>query len=173
MLLAQRQKEVTTVMNGKRGRFGVADVLMIICVIALIGCGLAYYFGDSLIGSSEIVDITYEVRVTKVRSELTSHVNYGDKVWDSVYGEYVGTVEKVRTEQYTEQLVDKNTGELKNAIVGGYYNMYITVNAKAEYKGGVYYISESELRVGESVFLRLSDFCAEGYCTQFTRGGES
>ena len=160
-------------MNAKKGRFGIADVLIILCVLVLIGGGIFYCFGDSLFGSAETVDITYEVRVTKVRRELTSHVNYGDKVWDNVYGEYVGNVEKVRTEQYTEQLVDKSTGELKNAVVGGYYNMYITVNAKAEYKDGVYYIADSTLRVGEGVYLRLADFCAEGYCTQLKRGGES
>ena len=170
---AQRQKEVAGDMNGKKGRFGIADVIIVLMVIALIGGGLVYYFGDYLFNQSEIVDVTYEVRVTRVRSELTSHVNYGDKVWDSVYGKYVGNVEKVRTEQYTEQVMDKSTGELKNAVVGGYYNMYITVSAKAEYKDGVYFLSDSEIRVGESVFLRLADFCAEGYCTQLQKGGES
>lgn len=161
-------------MTGKKGRFGLADIIIILLVFALVGGGAFYYFGGYLFGSGEDVQITYEVRLTKVRSELTSHVNYGDKVWDSVYGEYLGTVEKVRTEQYTEQLVDKSTGELKNAVVGGYYNMYITVNATAEYKGGLYYLADSEIRVGEGVYLRLADFCGEGYCTALIaqKGGE-
>ena len=161
-------------MTGKKKKIGLADALILLLIIAVIGAAVIFYFSGHTFGSGDAVQITYEVRVTKVRSELTSHVNYGDKVWDSVYGEYIGVVEKVRTEQYTEQVVDRATGELKNAVVGGYYNMYITVNATAEVKDGIYYLAESPVRVGEPVFLRLADFCGEGYCTSLItqKGGE-
>ena len=97
-------------MTGKKKKIGLADVLILLLIIAVIGAAVIFYFSGHTFGSGDAVQITYEVRVTKVRSELTSHVNYGDKVWDSVYGEYIGVVEKVRTEQYTEQVVDRATG---------------------------------------------------------------
>lgn len=161
--------------NTKKGRFGFADVLIFLLVIALVVGGFWFFLSGSLLGSGEEVSISYEVRLTEVRSELTSRVNYGDKVYDPVYGEYVGVVEKVRTEQYTEQVRDKSTGELINAVKGGYYNMYITVSAAAEYRDNIFYISGTEIRVGERVYLRLPNFCGEGYCTALsqTAGGES
>ena len=96
-------------MIGKKKKIGLADVLILLLIIAIIGVGVVFYFSGHFFGSGEAAQITYEVRVTKVRSELTSHVNYGDKVWDSVYGEYIGAVGKVRTEQNTEQVVDRAT----------------------------------------------------------------
>ena len=161
--------------NTKKGRFGFADVLILLLVIALVGGGFWFFLSGRLFGAGDEVSISYEVRLTEVRSELTSRVNYGDKVYDPVYGEYIGVVEKVRTEQYTEQIRDKSTGELVNAVKGGYYNMYITVTAVAEYKDNTLYISGNEIRVGERVYLRLPDFCGEGYCTALYQiaGGES
>ncbi len=161
--------------NSNKGRFGVVDALVILLVVLLACGGFWYYFSGRLLDSGKEVNLTYEVRITALRSELTSQVNYGDKVFDSVYGEYVGTVEKVRTEQYTEQVMDKSSGELVNAVKSGYYNMYITVNATAQYKEPFYYINGSEIRVGESVYLRLADFCGEGYCTSVSvaKDGES
>ena len=161
--------------NTNKGRFGFADLLILLLIAVFVGGGFWFFLSGRLLGAGEEVNISYEVRLTGVRSELTSRVNYGDKVYDPVYGEYVGVVEKVRTEQYTEQVLNKSTGELVNAVKGGYYNMYITVNATAEYKDNAYYISTSEIRVGERAYLRLPNFCGEGYCTALTQtaGGES
>ncbi len=161
--------------NTKKGRFGFADVLILLLVAALIGGGVWIFLSGRIYDEGKEVNITYEVRLTEVRSELTSHANYGDKVYDPVYGEYIGVVEKVRTEQYTEQVLDKTTGKLVNAVKGGYYNVYITVSAVAEYKESAYYLSGSEIRVGERVYLRLPDFCGEGFCTSLSQstGGES
>ncbi len=162
-------------MNNKKVKFGFADVLIILLIVALVGGGLWYFFGGSLLGSGEDVSVTYEVRLTGIRSELTSHINIGDKVYDPVYGEYIGVIEKYEHRQYAEQVYNKETGTLEQAVKGGYYDLYITVRADMKLRDNAYYANDTEIRVGESVYLRTADFCGEGYCTALSEinGGES
>ena len=151
--------------DNKNVRFSGVDALIILVVaVILVGVGW-YFFGDALFDDSDNVRISYAVRLTNVKSELTSHIHYGDAVYDSVYGELIGTVEKVRTEQYTEQVMNKSTGELVNSVKAGYYNIYITVNTTAKFSNNTYYAADTEIRVGEAVYLRLPDFCGSGFCT--------
>ena len=161
--------------NNKKVRFGFADVLIILLVVALAGGGFWYFFGGSLFGSGESVAVTYEVRITGIRNELTDNLKVGDKVYDPVYGEYIGEIVKYEHPQHTEQVLNKTTGELERSVKGGYYDLYITVRADVELRDNVYYVNDSELRVGQSVYLRTADFCGEGYCTALTevKGGES
>lgn len=161
--------------NNKKVRFGFADVLIILLVIALVGGGVWYFFSGTLLGSGEDVTVTYEVRLTGIRNELTSHINIGDKVFDPVYGKYIGVIDKYEHPQHTEQVLDKETGELKEVVKAGYYDLYITVRADVKLRDNAYYAQDSEIRVGESVYLRTADFCGEGYCTALAqiKGGES
>ena len=161
--------------NNKKVRFGFADVFIILLVVALVGGGFWYFFGGDLLGSGEDVTVTYEVRITGIRSELTSHINVGDKVFDPVYGEYVGVIEKYEHPEHAEQVLNKDTGTLEQVPKKGYYDLYITVRADAELKDNAYYVKDSEIRVGQSVYFRTADFCGEGYCTALSeiKGGES
>ena len=162
-------------MNKKRVGFGFADVLIILLVLALAGGGFWYFFGGQLLNSGEDATISYEVRITGVKNELTTKVAVGDKVYDPVYGGYIGVIEKYEHSQHTEQILNEETGKLENAVRGGYYDLYITVKAEAKSKDNVYYINDSAIRVGESMYFRTADFCGEGYCTELTliEGGES
>lgn len=162
-------------MNNKKVRFGFADVLIILLVLALAGGGFWYFFGGVLFGSGEGADIAYEVRLTAVRNEFTQKLHVGDKVYDPVYGEYIGVIEKYEHRQYTEQVLNKETGELVRSVKDGYYDLYITVRADAKLRDNAYYVEETEIRVGQSVYLRTADFCGEGYCTALAEigGGES
>jgi len=165
--LAAIPKEVCMNKENKKGRFGIADVFIILLVLLIIGGAAWYFIGDSLFEGGDYVEISYEVRLTNVRSEMIDHIHVGDKVFDGVYNESVGTVSNVSYEAYTEQVLDKNTGELVNAQKDGYYNIYITVNATAERTDNSYFVSDTAVRVGEHMHLHLPDFCGSGYCTSF------
>ena len=156
----------------RRVRFGVADIVIILLVLAAIGASVWFFAVGPLFDGGETADISYEVRLTNIRSEMASHIKQGDPVYDGVYGEAIGTVENISVEQYTEQVLDKSTGELVNAVKEGYFNIYIKVNAKAKYKDGAYLIADTDIRVGQSLYLHLPDFCGNGYCTAFTVAGE-
>ena len=147
-------------------RFGLIDVIIILLVLAVIGAGLWFFFGSMIFNDGYEAKITYEVRLTEIKSEFTSRIQWGDSVYDSVYGELIGTVSKVRTEQYTEQVLDKSTGEFVNTVKSGYYNVYITIDATARYseKEHAYYAAETEIKVGKAMSVRLQDFSGVGYC---------
>ncbi len=149
----------------KKVHFGLADVVIILLVLASISAAVWYFAADSVFDRGDDVKMTYELRITNLRSEMTSHIKVGDKVYDSVYGEAIGVVEDVRVEQYTEQVFDKNAGEAVNAVKAGYYNIYLKINTTAKQKDGVYYVADTEIRVGESMGIQAPDFCGNGFCT--------
>ncbi len=151
----------------KKIRFGFADVVIILLALSAVTAAVWLFAVVPYFDGGVDTKLSYEVRVTNLRSEITSHIKLGDKVYDGVYGEAIGTVEDIRVEQYTEQVLDKSIGELVNAVKAGYYNVYIKVNTTAKQKDNAYFVAENEIRVGESVSLHLPDFCAEGYCTAF------
>lgn len=153
--------------DNKKGRFGIADVFIILLVLAVLGGGIWFFIGDSLFDGGDEYEVSYEVRLTNIRSEMIDHIHVGDKVFDGVYNEPVGEVTNVSYEAYTEQVLDKNTGELVNAQKEGYYNIYITIKATAKYSDNSYVVADTALRVGEQMHLHLPDFCGSGYCTSF------
>ena len=153
--------------ENKKGRFGIADVFIMLLVLAVLGAGFWFFIGDSLFEGGDVYEVSYEVRLTDIKGEMIEHIHVGDKVFDGVYNDPVGTVASVSYEAHTEQVLDKNTGELVNAHKEGYYNIYITVNATAKYSGNSYFVADTAIRVGEHINLHLPDFCGSGYCTSF------
>ncbi len=154
--------------NDRRVRFGLADVIIILLVLSAVAGAVWFFVAGPLFDRGDDVRVTYEIRLTNLRSEMTSHIKVGDKVFDGVYGEAVGTVEDVRFEQYTEQVLDKNTGTPVNAVKAGYYNIYLKINTTAKHKDNTYSVADTDIRVGESMNVRLPDFCGTGYCTAFS-----
>ena len=155
----------------KAVRFGFVDALIILLVLAVVGGGLWFFFGSMIFDDGYDAKITYEVRLTAIKSEFTSRIQYGDDVYDSVYGEFIGTVAKVRTEPYTEQVLNKATGEFEKTVKSGYYNVYITIDATARYsdKEHTYFAADTEIKVGKPIDVRLQNFCASGYCTSLAK----
>jgi hypothetical protein len=153
--------------NTKKVRFGLVDALILLLAVSIVAFGVWFFFENKIFDGGDDVKIRYEIKLTDIRSELTSHIHIGDSVYDGTYGEHVGVVENVRHEQYTEQIVDKDTGEPVNAVKAGYYNVYVTVVSSAKYKDSTYSVADTQIRVGELLYLRLPDFSGNGYCTSF------
>ena len=168
-------KVVQKKVNEKKVGFGIADVLIILLVLALVGGAAWFFFGSALIEYSNKEQIQYEVRLTDVRDELVPYIKTGDVVYDGTYGEKIGKVESVRTEVHTIPLLNKETDELVNAPKSGYSDVYITITVTAQQKDFSYYVNDTKIKVGELVNLRLVDFCGQGYCTTVSKvkGGAS
>ena len=158
--------------TNKKTRFGLTDVIIILFVLSAVGAAVWLFAVGPLFDGGEDIMLSYEVRITNVRSELASHIKLSDRVYDGVYGEAIGTVEDIRIEPYTEEVIDKSTGEPVNASKDGYCNIYIKINAAAKQKDGVCFVADTEIRVGEPVYVKLPDFVGAGYCTAFTVIGE-
>ncbi len=156
----------------RKVRFGLTDAVIILLVLACVALAVWYFAADSLFDGGDDVKATYVVRFTDVRIEMISHIKVGDSAYDGVYGNYIGKVSDVSIEQHTEQVLNKSTGEPVNAVKSGYFNVYVKISADAKYKDNTYYLADTELRVGESMYVNLPDFSGAGYCTEFSVVGE-
>lgn len=147
----------------KKAKFSIVDLVIVLLLLGMAFLMLKYFVFDSLFDEGENVGVTYEIRLQNIKSEMTNHIKYGDSVYDGVYGEHIGKVEKVRTEQHTEAVYNNTTGQYNNAVKSGYYDVYITVVCDAVSTSDTYYVADVELRVGEPMSVRLPDFCGSGY----------
>ena len=171
-------RDTKTKRKAKKVGFGIADVLIILLILALAGGAVWFFFGSEFFDSGKTEEISYEVRLSAVREELVSDgtkIKVGDTVYDGAYGENIGKIQSVLVKPHTVQLLDQNTGELTDATKPGYCDVYITVTATVKKKDHSYYANDTEIKVGETIDLRLVDFCGHGYFTSVSEaeGGES
>ena len=164
-------------MKEKKVGFGIADVFIILLVLAIVGGVVWFFVGSELFDNSASEEIRYVVRLTKIRDELVSegkNLQVGDGVYDGAYGEYIGKIESVVVKPHTEQLLNKETGELVDAQMQGYSDVYLTITATVKWKDHSYFSGDTEIKVGERIDIRLVEFCGQGFFTSVSKvdGGE-
>lgn len=171
------KKEKTKNPSVKR-RFNIADVIVIVLVLACV-LGAVWIFGGSgIFGSGEVVTLEYELWIRDVRNDIASHIKSGVEVIEATKHYNVGTVgdnftvEPFTYEAYVNVLYDKNgnpvgdfdeNGERVVVEKPGYVTVILPITAKATVEEDGYYVNGYKISVGSHMFIRTPDFAGQGY----------
>ncbi len=158
-------------------RFNLIDVFVILVILALIA-GTVYFSVSehkSLSSKMKEKNITYTVRLSDVDDAFLEAFKKDVHVYNSATFEYMGTIEKVRTEKasaYTDKASPSNMKSGYTIVQKAYediFDVYVTVHGKATLdERGVAYIENQRITVGTAVNLRFGNFAYEAHITSFS-----
>ncbi len=160
----------------KRGRFNIADVIMILVILA-IAFGIFrlvdpfHWFTTNEVRN---VSIRYVVKLSGIDDDINvkDTVKNGVAVMNSATEYSMGTVESVKLQDATIWEYVEDSPEMVQKTIEGKSDIYITVTVRATYESGVgYEVNGQRIAVGTLLDLRLSSFVGSGYCVELEEIG--
>ena len=154
----------------KRKGINILDILLILCISAVIALLLSVYTPWKLIDvNTNDVDVIYTVRISGVPAAYASNINIGDKV-SAPEGYALGTVASaVEVESHAMYIFDKSSGGIKQIEHPELVDLVITCSATATVNDDGYLINGKRIAVEGSYELRFPGFEAEGICVSLSR----
>lgn len=152
----------------KKGKlFGLINAidLCIIVVIVVIIAGAVYKFKfmDKTSNTAAMQNVTYTVKIEKIRNYVFDNVEVGDELFDKTSGNDIGKIVKVDSEQATEN-IQLNNGTYIKGNVENRINVILTVEAPAvKNNSGTFVNRTYELLVGSQKKFMTKYFECDGY----------
>ncbi len=182
------KKERTQKKNGRRG-LNLADIIVIVLVLACVALALWIFGGSGIFGSSEKVTIEYELWIVDLRNDIASHIKPGAEVTEASRLYHIGRIgDSFRTEPYMyevylDELYDENGNPVEGITEGervevekpGYVSVILPITAEAVVEDDGYYVNGYKIHVGGLVYVRTPDFAGAGHVVSInvTEGGAS
>jgi len=150
----------------KRGHGLLFDVLIAIIIFGSIGAGLYFTLKPK---TSKIVQVEYRVVFETVEKSIASNISPNEEFL-SEEGEPMGIIIKALNDNKVFQTVDRTSGKgaYKNNVSSEFNTVKATIKATAVYEDGSYYVGGQQLRMGEELVLRLTDFYGVATVTDIT-----
>ncbi|MBQ2732624.1 MAG: DUF4330 domain-containing protein [Clostridia bacterium] len=170
------KKEKTQKKSGRRG-LNVADIIVIVLVLACVALAVWIFGGSGIFGSSEKVTIEYELWIVDIRNDIASHIKPGAEVTEASRHYHIGTIgDSFNTEPYTyevylDELYDENGNPVEGVTDGervevekpGYVSVVLPITAEATVEEDGYYVNGFRICVGGLVYIRTPDFAGAGH----------
>ena len=170
------KKEKTQKKSGRRG-LNVADIIVIVLVLACVALAVWIFGGSAIFGSSEKVTIEYELWIVDIRNDIASHIKPGAEVTEASRHYHIGTIgDSFNTEPYTyevylDELYDENGNPVEGVTDGervevekpGYVSVVLPITAEATVEEDGYYVNGFRICVGGLVYIRTPDFAGAGH----------
>ena len=163
------KKDKTKKKSSRKG-LNIADVIVIVLVVACVGLAVWIFGGSGIFGSNETVTIEYEV------TEASRHYHIGE-IGDSF------KTEPYTYEVYLDELYDENgnpvdgitEGEMVEVEKPGYVTVILPITAEATVEEDGYYVNGYKICVGGLIYIRTPDFAGAGHVISInvTEGGAS
>ncbi len=182
------KKERTPKKSGRKG-LNVADIIVIVLVLACVALALWIFGGSGIFGSNEEVTIEYELWIVDIRNDIASHIKPGAEVTEASRLYHIGRIgDSIKTEPYMyevylDELYDENgnpiegitDGELVEVEKPGYVSVVLPITAVATVEDDGYYVNGHKIYVGRLVYIRTPDFAGAGHVISInvTEGGAS
>ncbi len=148
----------------KNSKFNIVDVIIITVLILVIAAvSLRAINTNNSNNSEKDRDIVYTVEVYGIDSTYRNSIKAQDKVFLSGKALYCGTVDSVRAE-YTSQDIVYSNGSIKSHINPSKSNLIIQIAVSAD-------IADNGFFVGENTFITGGDNL-EFYTEYFTFSGK-
>lgn len=141
--------------NGRiGGKISIVDVIVVLlCLLMVIAVVLKYSDNDTRKKSMEAKEITYTVRIERIRQCSVDSVRKGDHFVESVNKNDVGEVVGIDVQPATS-LMEIDDGSMVDAPIQDRYDMVLTLKTNAEIHGGHVYLNHTdELSVNGSLTL--------------------
>lgn len=170
-----------------RRRFNIADVIVLVLVVACVGAAVWIFGGSGIFGSGETVTLEYELWIVDIRNDIASHIVPGVEVTEATRHYNIGTLgNNIKTSPYTyevyvDELYDENGNPVSGVTEGervsvekpGYVSVILPITAKAVKEEDGYYINGYKVSVGTHIYIRTPDFAGSGHVISMnvTEGG--
>ena len=141
-------------MEKKKHRFNAVDAVIIVLVlaaVAVLGYVLLVERNGDVGPKSEKVKINYVLMVTEMRSIYADNVKVGDDVYDADSDKYIGKVVQVSNTVARRTGTNRKTGEQVISDLENRRDLYVTVEAEADYADNAYSVSGFTTVVGAVV----------------------
>lgn len=134
-------------------RIGITLVDVLVFALILFVCILAYRFIFTET-DGETYGVSYVIKVSEVRDELSDRITVGDEVYSSD-GVYMG---RVRACEVTASL-----SPLSGQSIPGLYDLYVTIEAESSAPDEVL-VGGNSVKVEGEYSLRTTGFSFSGVC---------
>lgn len=160
----------------KRGRFNIADVIMILVIVAIAFGIFRLIDPFHWFTTNEVRDVSirYVVKLSGIDDDINvkDTVKNGVAVMNSATEYSMGTVESVKAQDAAVWEYSEESQEMVQKTIEGKSDIYITVTVRATYESGVgYVVNGQRIAVGTLLDLRLSSFVGSGYCVELEEIG--
>ena len=141
-----------------RGRlFGLISFIDVIVAIVVIVLAIAVFVkfnvGENPFSATNTVDVTFTVKIYRIRESNASHLRPGDKLYITDIGAYLGTIREVRIEEavFPESLID---GTIVVGNIAERYDVTLTIDAECSYSNNRYYVDRTyELNTNAELWM--------------------
>ena len=153
----------------RRRRPNFFDLLIILVILAAVM--VAYFLSHRTASpSTAVVRRTYTVEMPRLAPGIEDYVSVGDPVTDNVKNYAVGTVQDVEVRPCITEVLDEESGTLRQAEVEGYVTLVLIIEADTvETDKTIDTVSGYTLRTGGSVSFTAGSMSASGNILSVSR----
>ena len=91
-------------------KINIFDILIIVAIIVLAFTGYKMFSKTGENAALFVSDVSFTVEIANCENDLSSKIQVGDDIYDSVKGGYYGKVEKVETKPSTSVVANTQNG---------------------------------------------------------------
>ena len=146
-------------------KFGVIDVIIIVFLIAALVAGYMFLNKGS---KNELnnVKVNFTVELKTQAEEFKDIIKVGDFIKDSVKGGDLGKVIDVEYKKATNIMENRTEGMFVNAEYEDLYDVYVTIEGTPTSVDGDIMISEQEVKIGKTVYMKHKNYVASGFIVE-------
>lgn len=154
----------------KKRRFNIADVIIILIILALAALIARLFLSDDgFLPQSGTDNISFTVKMYGVPTSYHDFVKPGDIVCDEITGNVIGAAEKVEYDTATVSVYDEDARYYKQYSYPDKENVTVTVKTKAALKDGRYVTDGFTINAGTKLQFRVPNLVFSGVITSFEK----
>jgi len=158
--------------ENKKLKISVFDIIIVaVLLVAAFAVFMILKPKDVKVAAPDTTPMEYTVELVQVPSAAADLIQPGDAVKDSARNYDIGTVVSYEVTPFTTQSPDEETLEVKNAELGRYNNIILTIQADMlTGGGGLTTESGYQVTVGTKVYVSGPCYAGTGYIIAVDRG---
>lgn len=149
-------------MSEKKVKFTVIDLIIILVVFAIVAVG-AYKIVPSMLNSTEKEKVNFTVMIQNKDDSFANAITVGDNVTISLTEKDGGVVKNVESKPAVTTAFNSIDGTYSNEVIGGKYDVYVTIEAEAEVSELAIKAGDTAVKVGAEIPVRGKGYASMGY----------
>lgn len=153
------------------GIFNIVDILLILIVIIIGIIGGRMLLGGGNTAQTDAKTYSYVVMGEEVVAETADFPVVGGNAYNSSTSAYLGVVQDVKTEPFTETMFNRMTGKYEKVSVDGYSNIYVTIEGNGTETEKDITVEGTTVKVGMELNVKGKGYAFKGIVVE-VRDGE-
>lgn len=150
-------------------KISILDIFIGICIICILV--FLYYISvpASSTASASSTTRQYIVEIKNIDEGLSSKLQVGEEIFDSIKGSSIGTVVNIEEKPYEVFSKNLENGTFILRQVDGLSSCYITIEAEITETDRSTNVGAYQLMVGTQVFVKTKNFAGNGHIIMLER----